>query len=55
MSALGTHAGFIVAAYGAAVLIVVALILWVAFDYRTQRGVLRDLDKAGAKRRSQST
>jgi len=54
MSALGPHADFIVAAYAAAVLTVAGLILWVALDYRSQRAVLSDLDKAGAKRRSQS-
>ena len=54
MSALGPHADFIVAAYAAAVLVIVGLIAWVAVDYRSQRAVLSDLDQAGAKRRSQS-
>ena len=54
MSALGPHADFIIAAYTAAVLIIAGLIGWVALDYRTQRALLSDLDKAGARRRSQS-
>ena len=55
MSALGPHADFIIAAYAVAVLIIAGLIIWVVSDYRSQRAVLNDLDKAGAKRRSQST
>jgi heme exporter protein D len=55
MSVLGAHGDFIIAAYAAALLIIVGLIAWVALDYRTQRAVLSELDKAGAKRRSQST
>jgi heme exporter protein CcmD len=39
---LGPYAGFIIAAYGAAVLVVVALIAW----------VLRDLEARGITRRS---
>ena len=53
MTALGSHADFIVTAYAAALLIIVGLIAWVALDYRSQRAALSDLDKAGAKRRSQ--
>jgi heme exporter protein D len=54
MNALGSHADFIVAAYAVAALIVVGLTVWVALDYRAQRAMLNELDKAGAKRRSQS-
>ena len=54
MSALGPHADFIVAAYMAAAVIIAGMIAWVVLDYRTQRALLNDLDKAGAKRRSQS-
>jgi heme exporter protein D len=54
MSALGPHSDFIVAAYVAAATIIAALIIWVAVDYRTQNALLTDLNKAGAKRRSQS-
>jgi heme exporter protein D len=54
MSALGPHADFIITAYAVAVLIIAGLIAWVALDYSTQRALLNDLDKAGAKRRSQS-
>ena len=55
MTALGPHADFIIAAYIAAAVIIAALIIWVAMDYRTQNAMLADLDKAGAKRRSQSS
>jgi heme exporter protein D len=41
---LGSHAGFIVAAYAVAVAVVVCLILWVVIDYRAQRRALAELD-----------
>jgi heme exporter protein D len=34
---LGPHAAFIVTAYVAAIVVVVALIVWVVLDYRAQR------------------
>ena len=46
---LGPHAGFIVAAYVAAVLVVVALIVWVVADYRAQRRALAEQEPRGAK------
>ena len=49
---LGPYAGFIIAAYGAAVLVVVALIAWVLLDYAAQRRILRDLEARGISRRS---
>ena len=45
------HLGFIAAAYGAAGVVVVALIAWVIFDYRAQRRMLADLEKRGFSRR----
>jgi heme exporter protein D len=50
---LGPHAGFIVAAYVAAALVVAGLIAWVIADYETQRRLLADLEARGVKRRSE--
>jgi len=49
---LGPHAAFIVAAYGVAVLVVAALIGWVALDHRAQRRRLARLEAYGVTRRS---
>ena len=49
---LGPHAAFIVAAYGVAVLVVAALIGWVALDHRAQRRRLARLEAHGVTRRS---
>lgn len=49
---LGPHAAFILAAYGAAIVIVLTLVVWVVVDYRIQRRLLSDLDKSGVMRRS---
>jgi heme exporter protein D len=49
---LGPHAGFIIAAYGAATVVVLALIAWVLLDYAAQRRILRDLEARGVTRRS---
>jgi heme exporter protein D len=49
---LGPHAAFIVAAYSAAIVILVTLIGWIALDYRAQHRILAGLDKRGVKRRS---
>jgi len=48
----GTHAGFIVAAYGAAAIVFVALALWVVLDYRTQVRAIAALEAQGVTRRS---
>ena len=45
------HAAFIVAAYVAAVLVVVALIAWVIADYRAQQRVLAELEARGLGRK----
>ena len=49
---LGDHAGFILAAYGISALIVVALVVWVVVDGRTQRRRLAALEARGIRRRS---
>jgi heme exporter protein D len=52
---LGPHADFIVAAYGIAVLVVAALIGWVALDHRAQKRSLERLEARGITRRSERT
>ena len=49
---LGPYAGFILAAYGIAALVVAALVAWVVIDHAAQRRVLRDLEARGISRRS---
>jgi heme exporter protein D len=46
------HIGFIIASYTAAAAVVVGLVAWVAFDFRTQRRNLNDLETRGVTRRS---
>jgi heme exporter protein D len=50
---LGHHAFFILTAYGAAALIVAAMIAWVAIDHRRQARALADLEARGVTRRSE--
>ena len=49
---LGPHAVFIVGAYAVALLIVAALIAWIALDSRRQKRTLADLEARGVTRRS---
>jgi heme exporter protein D len=49
---LGPHAGFIVAAYGVALLVVATLIGWIVADHRTQMRTLDELEARGIARRS---
>lgn len=49
---LGPHAGFIIAAYAIAALVVIGLIGWVLADYAAQRRLLADLEARGVTRRS---
>ncbi len=51
----GQHAGFIIAAYSAAAMIVTAVTGWVVLDYRAQIRLLADLETRGVKRRSRRT
>ena len=44
--------GFIVAAYGAGIVVIAALIAWVVLDYRLQRRILAELETKGVSRRS---
>ena len=52
---LGNHAGFILAAYGLAAVVVAALFVWVVVDGRAQRRRLADLEARGIHRRSDRT
>ncbi|GAB1718013.1 MAG: Heme exporter protein D (CcmD) [Nitrobacter sp.] len=49
---LGPYASFIIMSYVAVAAVVAALIIWVITDYRSQKARLRDLEAAGAVRRS---
>ena len=49
---LGPHADFILAAYGVALLVLIALIGWIALDYRAQRRRVAELETQGVTRRS---
>ena len=51
---LGPHVGFIFAAYGAAVVVIGAMIGWVWLDHRAQKRALGDLEARGVTRRSES-
>jgi len=46
------HIDFIVAAYAAGLIVIVALIAWVMLDYRSQRRILTELERQGLSRRS---
>jgi heme exporter protein D len=49
---LGPYAGFIIAAYVAAMMVVALLIVWIVADYAAQRRTLAELDRRGITRRS---
>jgi heme exporter protein D len=49
---LGPYAPFIVTSYLLAAAVVLALIAWIAIDYRRQKQRLRELDASGVARRS---
>ena len=49
------HVGFVAASYAAGIVVVAALIAWVALDYRIQRRILSELETQGLTRRSAAT
>jgi heme exporter protein D len=49
---LGSHAGFIIAAYLVTTVVIALLVGWVTADYFTQKRALADLDRRGITRRS---
>jgi heme exporter protein D len=53
MTGLGTHAGFIIAAYGLAGLTVAGLVLRAMLDHRAQKAALARLEASGVRRRSE--
>lgn len=54
MFGLGPHAGYILGAYSAAIVIVGSLIGWVYGDTRIQQRQLRELEARGVRRRSEA-
>jgi len=49
---LGPYAAFIVTSYALVTAVVLALIVWVAIDFRRQQQRLRELEQSGVSRRS---
>jgi heme exporter protein D len=49
---LGANAGFIIAAFGAAAIVVVLLVVWVVVDHRMQKRALAELEARGITRRA---
>ena len=54
IEALGNHAGFIIAAYALAALIVAGLVLRSVLDHRSQKAALARLESLGVRRRSEA-
>jgi heme exporter protein D len=52
MEAASDHAGFIIAAYGVAAVVLIALVAFILADGRNQRRRLADLEARGVRRRS---
>lgn len=48
----GAHAGFIIAAYLLAILVLIGMIAWIVIDGRAQRRRIADLEARGVRRRS---
>ena len=46
------HAGFIIAAYALAILVLAGMIAWIMLDGRAQRRRIADLEARGIRRRS---
>ncbi len=49
---MGANAGFIIAAFGAAAIVIVLLVAWVAIDHRMQKRALAALEARGITRRA---
>ena len=52
LAGFGPHAGFILASYGAAALVLAGLTLAILRDHRAQKRALETLERRGAGRRS---
>jgi heme exporter protein D len=48
------HAGFVLASYGAAIIVLAGLISWIFIDQRIQRRALQELESRGIRRRSET-
>jgi heme exporter protein CcmD len=46
------HFGFILAAYGAGMIVLASLLLWISLDYSKQRRLLNGFEASGTRRRS---
>jgi heme exporter protein D len=49
-----SHTGFVLASYGAAIIVLTALIGWIFIDQRSQRQALQELESRGVRRRSET-
>jgi heme exporter protein D len=49
-----SHLAYVGAAYGAAVLVLAGIALWLVADHRARRRELADLEARGVRRRSQA-
>jgi heme exporter protein D len=49
----GPHAGFILAAYGGAAILLSLLVAWLVIDGRRQQRLLDELEARGVRRRSE--
>jgi heme exporter protein D len=49
-----SHNGFVLASYGAAIIVLTALIGWIFIDQRSQRQALQELESRGVRRRSET-
>jgi heme exporter protein D len=49
-----SHTGFVLASYGAAIIVLAALIAWIFIDQRSQRQALQELESRGVRRRSET-
>ncbi|MDR6631726.1 MULTISPECIES: heme exporter protein CcmD [Phyllobacterium] len=49
-----SHTGFVLASYGAAIIVLAALIGWIFIDQRSQRQALQELESRGVRRRSET-
>ena len=49
---MSTHAAFVTAAYAAAGIGIAGLIAWVSLDGRARQAEMRELERSGARRRS---
>ena len=49
---MGANAGFIIAAYGSAAIVIALLVAWVVIDHRMQKRALAELEARGITRRA---